>query len=31
MTPQLDVTSDHGSVGQGFPNPPKTLLWRLKN
>jgi len=28
---EVDVTSEHGSVGQGFPNPPKTLLWRLKN
>jgi len=28
---ELDITSEHGSVGQGFPNPPKTLLWRLRN
>jgi prepilin-type processing-associated H-X9-DG protein len=31
QTPEVDITSQHGSVGQGFPNPPKTLLWRLKN
>ncbi len=28
---EVDITSEHGSVGQGFPNPPKTLLWRLRN
>ena len=28
---EVDITSEHGSVGQGVPNPPKTLLWRLKN
>jgi prepilin-type processing-associated H-X9-DG protein len=30
-TAGVDVTSEHGSVGQGFPNPPMTLLWRLRN
>ena len=28
---ELDITSRTGSIGKGFPNPPKTLLWRLRN
>jgi hypothetical protein len=28
---QVDITFATGSVGRGFPNPPRTLLWRLKN
>jgi len=30
-TPRVDVTSQTGSVGARFPNPLKSLLWRLKN
>ena len=31
VTPNVDVSSTTGSVGKGFPNPPATLLWRLRN
>ena len=28
---ELDITAVTGSIGKGFPSPPKTMLWRLKN
>jgi len=28
---ELDITSATGSIGRGFPSPPKTTLCRLKN